>query len=176
MTITPWLQATLDDDPTAVAQWVADYNAALPEGLRSGMPATPMVVMPTLADPAAMADDDADQIIDVEGQLKRLTGYWKARAPFLMRLHESLMALGYQPKVPEKRTADKLASYISYIDPVDGRNLLNTNSGTAYIQRKDVSDALSGDPLLRGGPQAVVEFDSDEKVDFLLDVARRYKK
>ena len=176
VTVTPWLKATLDDDPSAVAQWVADYNAALPDGLRFGMPTAPVVVMPSVVDPPKLADDDTDEIIDVEAQLKRFTGFWKARAPFLLRLHEGLVALGYEPKVPEKRTAEKTASYLSYIDPVDGRNLLNVNSGTAYFQRKDVGDALAGHPFLRRGPQPAVEYDSDEKVDFLLEVAEKYKK
>ena len=45
--------------------------------------------------------------------------------------------------VAEQRTAKRKASYVSYVDPTDGRNLLNANSGTAYIQRKDVADELA---------------------------------
>ena len=36
--------------------------------------------------------------------------------------------LGYEPRVPEKRTANRQLSYLSYVDPVDGRNLINAHS------------------------------------------------
>src|SRR4051812_22698785 len=103
VTVTPWLQATLDDDPAAVAQWVAEFNMALPEGLRFEKSTAPVVVNDRATGLTDVADAE-EETIDVAGQLARLTGYWKARAPFLQRLDEGLRGLGYVPKVPEKRT------------------------------------------------------------------------
>ena len=130
------------------------------------------------SEPASVRDTKTETSSEsslVSGQLVRLTKYSPAFARRLRRLHESLIELGYEARVPVKRSGSRRASYISYIDMRDGRNLGNTNSETFTFMRKGLRESLSGDPLVGGTRYATVHFSTEQAVDLVVAVAREHK-
>lgn len=158
----------LTGDPKHAADWVVQFVDALPEELRTSMLAS--------RGPAAEVAGSPPADLDVAGQLKRLREYWPEFSPRLTRLHAGLVDLGYRPTVPEQRASKRLASYIRYVDPVDGRGLCGTNSGTVTFTRKELIEELSGEPEVKIGRYPTVHFDTEAKVDLILKVAAKHKK
>jgi hypothetical protein len=173
------LRATLADDPSTTAQWVNDFYAALPADLTELVAVTPPGGAGSTGDSAEeeTAGGSSAALLDVNGQLDRLKTFWPSFAGRLQRLHDGLVSLGYEPRVPEQRSSSsRQASYVSYVDPADGRNLGNTNSGTFYFMPKKLTEELAGHEFVKVGRHASVHFDTDAKVHYILDVAKAHKK
>jgi hypothetical protein len=74
---------------------------------------------------------------------RRIRAAWPAYAERFTLLHEGLLALGYEPKVPVPRSGSKPPGYVSYADPADGnRNLGNANSSSFTFMRMELRDEL----------------------------------
>ncbi len=172
------LTTTVADEPTQVATWVTDLIKAIPEHVLAGV--TVRSSFETEGTDAqaegAVESGEGEEPLDLDGQLQRLTGYWPTMAPRLLRIHGGLVELSYEPKVPDSRNSARPPSYVSYIDPVTGQNLGNTNSGTFYFMSKEVTDEIAGHEFVKAGRYASVHFDTPEKVAYILEVARKKKK
>jgi hypothetical protein len=163
-------------DAQETARWVSDFVDALPSGVREalaahGLNGPPLV---TAAEPQEVSA--SSDLTSVNAQLDRLAEYWPSFSARLRQLHDGLTAFGYEPLVPAQVSSNRRASYLSYIDPVDGRNIGNTNSGTFTFMRKELRDELGDNPLVKVARYATVHFDSDEAVGFILSTAHQHKK
>jgi hypothetical protein len=159
--------------PAAVAEPVVDFNA--PPADRAHAPPARVearVILVPASDAVA-----ASAATDVKVQLRRLSSYSPSYAHRLHRIHEGMLAQGYAPKVPGKRTANLQSSYISYLDPTDGCNLANIISTTLYFVPEQLATELAGHELVNSsGQQPSVHFDTDAKVHFILEIAKRHKR
>lgn len=159
-------------DPDDLARRITALMNALPSELSVQTTPEPS------ARPSGSAEREAwtSEIRDVDDQLSRLSGYWPSFSDRLHRLHEGLLDLGYTAKIPAQLSSGRLASYISYLD-TDGRNLGNTNSATFTFMRKELKEQLASDERINvGGRYATVHFDTEDKVDLILKIARRHKR
>lgn len=148
------LSVQLTDDPAAVAGWVKQYEALMRASGGS----------PGAADP--VVDDD------LAAEVERFKANWPAYSGRFTRLHEALTDLGFAPVLSKKMKATSVRSYIAYALP-GGRRVLENNSSTAYFVGKDLQDRLRGthEWLNEGVNTVSVQFDSDEKVDLVLEIA-----
>jgi hypothetical protein len=113
----------------------------------------------------------------LDDQLDRFAGYWPGRSNWLRRIHDGLVDLGYTPILPEIRSATSKtpASYIRYVDAVNEITLGSINSG-AFLFVGPMREKLRGSDMVEETRDGMrVQFDSDAKVDFILDTAREAK-
>jgi hypothetical protein len=177
-------------DPVETAAWLTAFVRALPADVRSVVfPALTAslpigkatAVLPPTA-PAATTDAGASSPAtavgcDVPAQLDRLAAFWPSFEPRLRRLHDGMIECGYEPVVPQQRGSSRQASYIRYIDPLDGGRAIGaTNSGTFTFSRKELLAELADTPGVKIGRYPTVHFDTEDRVDLILKIAKKYKK
>jgi hypothetical protein len=168
--------------PQRAAEWACEFVEALPSPLRdaflsSGLPVASGLVTGLDAPAGSIGyDEDGGSGPNVDGQLDRLARYWPAFEGRLRRMHTGLVELGYQPCTPQTRSARRQASYVRYVDPVDGRGLGGTNSGTFTFSRAELKGELASNPDVKIGRYPTVHFDTDDKVTLILEIASRVKR
>jgi hypothetical protein len=70
----------------------------------------------------------------------------------------------------------ELPSYVSYVDPVSGKNLANLNSQRLVFMRAELRDQLVGQPHVKADARyAGVSLTTPDAVDFALSVAGKHK-
>jgi hypothetical protein len=148
------LSVQLTDDPAAVAAWVKQYES----------------LMQANGDRYESVASEEDE--ELAGELERFKANWPAYSGRFSRLHEGLVGLGYVPVLSKKMKPTSVRSYIAYALP-GGRRVLENNSSTAYFVGKDLQDRLRGghEWLNEGENTVSVQFDSEAKVDFVLELA-----
>jgi hypothetical protein len=125
----------------------------------------------------SVPDDDGTDFT-LEDQLDRFATYWQARAPYLRATHEGLVALGYTPILPEIRSAATKtpASYIRYVDPKTSTPLGAINSGAFLFTGARAKERLTRKKMAdekRDGMR--VQFEDQDKVEFILKIAKEFK-
>ncbi|MDQ1684997.1 MAG: hypothetical protein QOC82_1734 [Frankiaceae bacterium] len=150
--------------PELAAAWLAKFRQLTVATASANAPAAPM----------AAGTNGEDRVV---AQLRRLTNATPAFRDRVERLHATLAEIGFTPTLPEPRKSNRVPSYLSYVDPVDGRNVGNINSTTFYLMRRELRDELAGQPHVAVDSRyAHVTLASDDAVDFVIDLARRLKK
>jgi hypothetical protein len=156
------LTVTLDDDPARVAEWLATFNQHFKEGQHPERDAAD-------GDGSTQPAPDAE----LEAELERFRQNWPRYRDRFDQVHEGLVALGYLPVLPQKRRPTSVRAYIAYHLP-SGERVFENNSSTAYIAGTERRERLRGThDWLRESDQALaVQFDTPEKAEFVLDLAR----
>jgi hypothetical protein len=159
--------ASLADDPEKVAEWYTKFLDALSGEARS-----------TLLDGAEVSPSGSPP--DGSDPENKIAVFKEASPLFadrLSRLHEGLIALGYEAQLPKPRVPGSAATYVAYVDPANQLRFGETNSTTFYFVRKAVQAEVDGHEYVNSGSQtSSVRFDSEDKVDFILMVAEQQKK
>ncbi len=162
------LQVSLEDDPTEVAGWLntfmRHYEGAAIDPSRT--PATQAFEAP--------ADSHVDQNQDeLASELARFRSNWPAYSERFMRVHDGLVDMGYVPVLPQKRKPTNVRNYIAYCLPT-GQRVMENNSSTAYFVGTERYQRMLGthEWLKESGQNLSVHFDTDEKVDFILELAK----
>lgn len=159
------LNVTPDDDPVKVAEWVAQFER------HRAMNASPE------ADAAAkMEAPEGSSPMDseLEEELERFRHNWPAYSERFNRVHKGLVDLGYVPVLPRKQKPTSVRAYIAYHLP-GGRRVYEVNSSTAYLAGNEFKERIASerpDSVRVSGQNVSISFDSDAKVDLILDVAR----
>jgi hypothetical protein len=120
-------------------------------------------------EPATAGEDE-----ELAAEVERFEANWPAYSGRFARLHEGLIDMGYVPVLPKKMKPTSVRSCIAYALP-GGRRVLENNSSTAYFVGKGLQDRLRGSHewLNEAGQSTVsVQFDTDAKVDFVLELAK----
>lgn len=148
------LTVKMTDDPAAVAEWVKTYESHM------------------RADEATPAQDAAE-LDELGAEVERFKANWPAYSGRFARLHDELLAIGYVPILAKKMKPTSVRSYIAYALP-GGRRVLENNSSTAYFVGKSLQDRLRGthEWLPAGEGNVSIQFDTDAKVDFILELAK----
>lgn len=158
------LNVTLKDDPVQAAEWVATFH-------EHSSAAGATLHQEDAAERAGLPADREDR--ELQTELERFRQNWPAYSKRFSRLHEGLVAMGYRPVLPTKRKPTSVRSYIAYHLP-GGQRVLENNSSTAYFVGTERRSRLrnSHEWLKDSGQNVSVHFDTVEKVDFILQLAR----
>ena len=161
------LQVTLDDDPARVADWVKSYE----KHYSAGKPASSAAA--SAASPSETSPDEEE----LAAELARFRSNWPAFSERFWRLHEGLVSLGCVPVLSKKQKPTSVRTYIAYALP-NGRRVLENNSATASFVGTDLVDRLRGThEWLKPRPGYVsVHFDTEDKVDFILQIVEAETK
>ena len=153
------IQIPTPQDPEEAAAWVTKFVQALPEGL---WPTTPASTATATLDRPAGSGPDGEETLD--DALVRFQGNWQRYAGRFMRVHEGLVAIGFQPEWRGSR------NYIAYVHPKTGRHFIEMNSSTVYFPAQAKKDEVVGsrDFVTKAGS---VRLDGDAQVEFVLEVA-----
>jgi hypothetical protein len=157
------LQVTLADDPVQVATWLNTFNANINAGPLSVTEGPPLA--------AAAADPWNDP--EVQAELDRFKSNWPAYSGRYADLTDGLRELGYVPVLPKQLKPTSTRTYIAFCLR-GGQRVFEINSATAYITGTERQGRLRGthEWLKDGGQTLSCQFDSAEKVAFLLDLAK----
>lgn len=148
-------------------------------------PGTPQEVgdyiLDLLARLEAGAEDGGDVTVDftmaertIESALAYFKRAWLARFEYLQRLHDALVEMGYEVKLPESRPESRNQyPYLRYLRADESRTLGSINSGSFTFWGKVLQRRLAEDPLGQVTRDAVrYQLDSDESLDRIIEVAR----
>jgi hypothetical protein len=163
MSAEPIININLNIDPKALsADEVGEYAAAVYAKLTAELATSGTVV--AVGSPA--------HVVGIDKQLGRLADFKPVFAPRVKALHNELVALGYQPRLP-KSEKDALPSYISYVDPVSGDNLGNLNSERFTFMRGVLLEKLKGKPHMESNSRhASCRLVSEDAVKAVVKVAK----
>jgi len=158
------LQVTLADDPVRVATWLNTFNATVNAGFAS----TVAEPVPSIGEPNPWEDPE------VQAELDRFKSNWPAYSGRYTDLTDGLRELGYVPVLPKKLKSTSTRTYIAFCLP-RGQRVFEINSATAYVTGTERQNRLRGthEWLKDSGQTLSCQFDSTEKVEFLLDLAKR---
>lgn len=158
------LQVTLADDPVQVAAWLQAFNMHY-----NGASGSPLAMPPT-APTTGSAWDDAE----VQAELDRFKSNWPAYSGRFTELTDGFRALGYIPVLPKRLKPTSVRAYIAFCLP-GGQRVFEVNSATAYIAGTERQERLRGthEWLRESGQTLSCQFDSTDKVKFVLDLARQ---
>ncbi len=150
------LNVTIEDDPVQAAEWLATFREHSSDDKEL----------------ASQPADGEDRELQIE--LERFRQNWPAYSKRFSRLHDGLVTMGYRPILPTKRKPTSVRSYIAYQLP-RGQRVLENNSSTAYFVGTERQSRLRGSHewLKDSGQNVSVHFDTEEKLDFILEVARQ---
>ncbi|MDP3890495.1 hypothetical protein [Nocardioides sp.] len=162
MNIQPIINLNINVDPSAItADEAGEYAAGVMARLTAEFGAGGAV---TVGSPA--------HIVGLDKQLARLTEHEPVFAPRIKALHQELISLGYQPRLP-KSEKDVPPPYISYIDPTTGKNLGNLNSERFTFMRGSLLAKLKGKPLMQANSRhASCHIVSEDAVKAVVKVAK----
>ena len=150
------LKVMLDDDPVRVADWLATFQQHFDETSRAAESIVEAV------------ETDAE----LHAELERFRQNWPRYRERFDQPHDGLVALGYRPVLPKKLKPTSVRAYIAYHKP-SGERVFENNSSTSYIAGTERRERLRGSHewLIDSGQTLSVQFDTAEKVEYLLDLA-----